>query len=38
MIGSFDNLYVRAEILVSLCTEDGMLNATETAISKLSDF
>ena len=36
--GSFDNLCIRAEFSISLCTEDDMLNATETAVCNPSDF
>ena len=28
-LGSAERLYIRAELVISLCTEEGMLNATE---------
>ena len=32
MFGSSFELYVRAESLIFLCTEDGLLNSTKTAV------
>ena len=37
-LGSPDKLYIRAEISISFCTEDGMLNVTETAANSFSNF
>ena len=37
-VGSTVKLYIRVEFAISLCTEEGMLNSTETAVCNLSDF
>ena len=33
-----ERLYKRAEFAISLCTEEGMFNAAETAVCNLSEF
>ena len=37
-LGSPERLCIRAQFNISLCTEKGILNATETAVCKLSEF
>ena len=37
-LGSAAKLYIRAEFAISLCTEEGMLNSTETTTCYLSEF
>ena len=36
--GSAEKLYIRAEIVISLCSKEDMLKATETAVCNLSEF
>ena len=36
-LGSAVKLYVRAELVTPLCSDEGMLNATETAVCNLSE-
>ena len=37
-LGSSDKLHIRAKFSISLCTENSMLNATETAVCNFPDF
>ena len=36
--GSADKLYIMVKFSISLCTEDDILNATETSVCNFSDF
>ena len=36
-LGSAEKLYLRVEFGISVCTEKGMLNATETAVCNPSE-
>ena len=37
-LGPAEKLYIRAEFAISLCTEEGKLDATETVVCNLSEF
>ena len=37
-LGSAERLYIRAEFVISLYTEEGLFSATETTVCNLSEF